>query len=66
MPTSPCYASKTCFVMLAHLVEDNMLTPYSNPFECLSFEPQHPIILHPLGYPCLIVAKGDFVPKGAK
>jgi len=52
--------------MSAHLVEDNMLTPYSNPLECLSFEPQHPIILHPLGYPCLIVAKGDFVPKGAK
>jgi len=66
MATSPHYVSRTCFVMSAHLVEDNMLTPYSNPLDCLSFEPQHPIVLHLWGYPCFIVVKGDFVPKGTK
>ncbi len=27
-------------------------------------KPQHPIVLHPWGCPCLTVIKGEFVPKG--
>jgi hypothetical protein len=32
----------------------------------MPFEPQHPIVLHPWGCPCLVVIKGGFVPKGVE
>jgi hypothetical protein len=32
----------------------------------MPFVPQQPIVLHPWGCPCLVVIKGDFVPKGAE
>lgn len=32
----------------------------------MPFEPQHPIVLHPRGHPCLAMIEGDFIPKGAK
>ncbi len=73
MPISPHNASRACYVMLAHLVKDNMLVLYANCFDHLCqmackmpFEPQHPTILHPWGCSCLAVIKGDFVPKGAE
>ncbi len=71
---SPRNASKACSRMLTCLVEVNVLTPYVNPLNHLScqmvykmpFQPQHPIVFHPWGCPCLMVIEMDFVPKGVE